>query len=423
MRTGTALDSPLSFLADPFDPVRPEFVQNPYALYAVLREQAPVFYNADRHWWLISKYEDVHFCLRDRNFTKVLNNSEQSCPFGGFIQRLKSLSNEMFMGVKQPAIDLKGFISNYDPPQHTKIRTPLNQRFSKQSVQMLTDEIAQYARQLWDDVENQTGAFDLLEHYAFPLSSHFAFKQIGIPQESKEICDLLRELMLCFDPVLAERDKLEETTARLAALLKPIVLERKRQPANDSITDLLKHKAEGRSLSHDTVLANALYLVMAAFESTAFLIGNGVLALLRNPDQFELLRANPTYIERAVDELARFEASGQIVPYFIKENVELRSKLLKKGETVHLLIGSANRDPAIFDEPDRLDILRPNSNRHLAFGAGTHFCLGSHLARLLAQVAISTLVQRAPGIKLAHDKISYRMPIRIRCLESLPVVL
>jgi cytochrome P450 len=203
--------------------------------------------------------------------------------------------------------------------------------------------------------------------------------------------------------------------------LRGLIADKRRHPDERLMSKLIDAADAGEQLSDRELVATCIMLFFAGHETTVNLIGNGTLALLRNPDQLNLLRRRPELINSAVEELARFDSSGQMTFRFALEDVELRGKVIHRGEPIAVVIGSANRDPSVFADPDKLDITRTD-NPHLAFGSGHHYCLGSGLARIEARIAISVLLDRLPGMALLADQQQWNRSIGLRGLTALPVV-
>lgn len=199
-----------------------------------------------------------------------------------------------------------------------------------------------------------------------------------------------------------------------------LIIEREKKPKKDLISNLIASRNDGKKLSQDEILAFCAMLFSVGQETTENLIGNGILALLRHPDEMKKLKREPTIIKSAVEELLRYDSPVQIVARIATQDVAVGSKIVKAGGRVHLCLGAANRDPAQFSQPDILDLTR-GENRHIPFGCGIHYCLGAALARAQGQIAINRIIQRLPNLKLSTDNLKWRKSIVLRGLESLPV--
>ncbi len=312
-----------------------------------------------------------------------------------------------------------------DPPDHTRLRGLVNKAFTPRVVEMLRPRIQQIVDGLLDAADG-AGAMDLIEDFAYPIPVIVICEMLGVPVEDRERfkkwgLDIARGLDAIWLPPDSEVTQRSMASRRaLSDYFRALIAERRTAPRNDLLSALIAAEEAGDKLSEEELLATCILLLVAGHETTVNLIGNGTLALLRHPDQLRLLRENPGLIGSAVEELLRFDGPVQRTARIPSEDVTIRGCTIAKGEMVMPFIGAADRDPAQFPDPDRLDIAR-GDNRHIAFGWGIHFCLGAPLARVEGQIAINTLVQRLPKLSLATDKPEFRQSLTLRGLSALPV--
>jgi len=389
-----------------FNPMDPEFIADPYPTYHRLRAEDPV-HHSPLGFWVLTRYEDVVAALRDPRLVKE--------PIAAFVAAR--------FGAAMPAMGLS--MLDRDPPDHTRLRGLVNKAFTPRVVEALRPHIQKIVDGLLARVEG-AGTMDLIEEFAYPLPVTVICQMLGVPVEDRErfkqwgldIARGLDAILLPPDSDVARRS----VAARhaLADYFRGLIAERRAAPRGDMLSDLIAAEEAGDKLSEDELLATCILLLVAGHETTVNLIGNGTLALLRHPDQLRRLRENPGLIASAVEELLRYDGPVQRTARIPSADVTFDGLTIGKGEMVMPFIGAADRDPAQFPDPDRLDITRTD-NRHIAFGWGIHFCLGAPLARVEGQIAIGTLVQRLPKLALATDRPEYRQSLTLRGLTTLPV--
>jgi len=312
-----------------------------------------------------------------------------------------------------------------DPPDHTRLRGLVVKAFTARRVEDMRPRIQEIVDQTIDAVMAQ-GHMDLIEDFAFRLPVTIICDMLGIPEDHREVFyKSSRDGGRLLDPVPLTPDEIKQGNAgnMMAQMYFQQLFElRRKTPADDLITQLLQAEEDGSKLTNEELTANIILLFGAGHETTVNLIGNGLLALHRNPDQMALLKSNPALITNAIEEFLRYDSSVQMTGRVTLEDIEdLGGKRIPKGESVLCLLGSANRDPAVYpDRPDQLDITRPNV-RPLSFGGGIHFCLGAQLARIEAEVAISTLLRRLPELKLDDaENPRWRPTFVLRGLKEMP---
>jgi hypothetical protein len=312
-----------------------------------------------------------------------------------------------------------------DPPDHTRLRGLVVKAFTARRVEDMRSRIQQIVDETLDRIAPQ-GRMDLIEDFAFRLPVTIICDMLGIPEEHREAFYAgSRDGGRLLDPVPMSRAEIDQANAgNTGAQLyfQQLFEMRRRNPGDDLTTQLVQAEEDGKKLTNEELTANIILLFGAGHETTVNLIGNGLLALYRNPDQLALLKANPGLITNAVEEFLRYDSSVQSTARVTLEDIDdLGGKKIPKGETVLCLLGSANRDPAVYpDRPDQLDITRPNV-RPLSFGGGIHFCLGAQLARIEAEVAIATLLRRLPDLRLDDaENPQWRPTFVLRGLKALP---
>ena len=389
-----------------FNPMDPEFIADPYPTYHRLRAEDPV-HHSPLGFWVLTRYEDVVAALRDPRLVKE--------PIAAFVAAR--------FGAAMPAMGLS--MLDRDPPDHTRLRGLVNKAFTPRVVEALRPHIQKIVDGLLARVEG-AGTMDLIEEFAYPLPVTVICQMLGVPVEDRErfkqwgldIARGLDAILLPPDSDVARRSAAARRA--LAEYFRALIAERRAAPRGDMLSDLIAAEEAGDKLSEDELLATCILLLVAGHETTVNLIGNGTLALLRHPDQLRRLREDPGLIGSAVEELLRYDGPVQRTARIPSADVTFDGLTIGKGEMVMPFIGAADRDPAQFPDPDRLDITRTD-NRHIAFGWGIHFCLGAPLARVEGQIAISTLVQRLPKLALATDRPEYRQSLTLRGLTTLPV--
>ncbi len=389
-----------------FNPMAPEFLADPYPTYHRLRAEDPVHCNP-LGFWVLTRYDDVVAMLRDPRFVKEPMIAAVAARFG----------------IAPGTIGLS--MLDRDPPDHTRLRSLVSKAFTPRVVERLRPHIQEIVDGLLDRVEG-AGAMDLIEQFAYPLPVMVICELLGVPVEDHErfkewSLDLARGLdaiMLPPDSEVAQRSG----AARhgLTTYFRELIAARRAAPRDDLMSALIAAEEAGDKLSPDELLASCILLLVAGHETTVNLIGNGTLALLRHPAERRRLRENPGLIASAVEELLRYDGPVQRTARMPGEDVAIGGRTIAKGEMVMPFIGAADRDPAQFPDPDRLDITRAD-NRHIAFGLGIHFCLGAPLARVEGQIAINTLVQRLPKLALATERPEYRQSLTLRGLKALRV--
>jgi cytochrome P450 len=311
-----------------------------------------------------------------------------------------------------------------DPPDHTRLRSLVHKAFTPRIIAQLRPTIQQLTDDLLDQMQAQAGKpVDLIAGLAYPLPVAVICALLGVPQADHHQFHgwsdaIARSLDLTEET--AVYDAAAESAVALTGYLEDLLAERRARPQDDLFSALVAVEEEGERLSTAELFATCALLLIAGHETTVNLIGNGTLALLRHPDQWQRLRAEPGLAESAVEELLRYDSPVQLTSRMACEEFEYKGSTFRRGQGVAFLLGAANHDPARFAEPARLDLARAD-NRHLAFGSGIHYCLGAPLARLEGEIAFSTLARRLPNLALTTEQVTYRDNYVLRGLTALPV--
>jgi cytochrome P450 len=398
--------------APPFDVRDPAFLANPYPIFHKLRAVAPVF-KAPFGRWFITRYDDTQQLLRDRRFGKDYDNPD-------------ALMNRFGpTALQEPAVvELTHMMLMRDPPDHTRLRGLVAKAFTARRIEAMRERVQQLTGTLLDKVI-PLGRMDLIRDLAFPLPVLVICELLGIPEkdQARFVTGSASggALLNPTPPTRAEMDNANRGTLESGAYFGALFERRRRDPRDDLITQLVQAEEAGDRLSTAELRANVSLLFAAGHETTVNLIGNGFLALLRHPGQWRMLRDDPSLIANAIEEILRFESPVQAVARTAAEPIELSGVTLEPHAIVVSLVGAANRDPAVFENPDRFDIARTDL-RPLSFGGGIHFCLGAQLARIEAAVVFETVLRRLPDLRLVepeHPK--WRSSFTLRGLTELPV--
>jgi cytochrome P450 len=406
----------LTHYRQPFMPYllfRKRTTDNPYPFYARLRRD-PFYWDALIKQWVVTSYQDVAAVLAEprfshQQFTLSSWGIEEPPPVvGREFRRLNSSMGRQMLFL--------------DAPEQTRQRSLVAKQFTPRVIARLQDQIQEITDSLLDSAAPK-GRMDVIADLAFPLPATVIAQMLGVP------ADEAPQFKKWSDDFIAYIGGATTLTQDLAAYLslddlhdyfRTALALRRDQPQEDVMTLLLQAESEGERLTEEEIIANCLLLLAAGHETTTQLIGNGLLALLRHPEQLEKLRADPTKIGPAVEELLRYDSPVQWTSRVTREAFTWRGHEFASGQMVSIALASANRDPTQFPEPDYLDITRAE-NRHMAFGTGPHFCLGASLARMEGQIALGTLLTRFPHLRLEQPNVQWTGNFTFRALRSLPV--
>jgi len=394
----------------------PRFVSDPYPLYRWLREHEPVRKDPLAPVWVLTRYDDVMEMLRDPRYRKDT--------FA--IERLPELVREQLDVETDEARVEIGAVSMLflDPPRHTRVRAAFSRAFTPASLAQLRPRIELIASKRIERVA-ASGQMDVIADLAYPLPVIVIAELLGFPPEDyprikKWSDDFAASLSL--NATSAQQTQAGKSREEIREYFDEVVVQLKKKPQDTLLSRLLESEDDSEGLNREEIFSNCVLLLSAGHETTTNLIGNGMLALLRDRDQWELLARQPELIESAVDELLRFDSPVQWTSRVSGEGIKVGGQTIPSGEIVLGCVGAANRDPTKFIEPDRLDIRRTD-NKHLSFGTGIHFCIGAALARMEAQIAIGQLAQRFPRMELAEKKVNWLKGLTFRGVTRLPVKL
>jgi cytochrome P450 len=394
-----------------FFPIRKELRADPHPYYRRLRERDPVHRSRLADGWVLSRYEDVLGVLRDPTWSSDERHWNR---YGRYRARGARA------GIPDPYEEKRSSMLRIDPPDHTRLRSLVSKAFTPRAVEAMRPRIALLVDELLAKVEPQR-RMELVGDLAAPLPVIVIAEMLGVPAAEHEKFRHLSDeaVRLLGDGAMAEKKRGVAGMHALSDYFAGIVEARRARPQADLISALVAAEEAGDRLSMAEMLATLVLLLVAGNETTTKLIGNAVLSLLRNPNELERLRADPGLMTNAVEEFLRFDGPVQLTSRMALEDRPLcGGRMAKKGQQIVLLLAAANRDPAAFEEPDRLDVGRRDV-RHLAFGQGIHFCLGAQLARLEATVALDAVVTRLPGLRLADANVRWSSNTVLRGPEEL----
>lgn len=379
---------------DRYNLISPGAIANPYPIYHRLQAEDPV------HWsdllssgaWVLTRYADCAAAMRDPRLADIYG---------------KTL-----------------WMLGLDLPEHNKFRMLVQKAFTSRVVEGMRLRIQTVVDDLISTVQD-AGRMDVMRDLAYPLPGIVIAELLGIlPQDRDQFQKWSEDFGILLGtghPTPDITSRAERSVLELADYLRNVVKQRREHPENDLITNLVTVEDQGEALSEEELLGICVLLIWAGNETTTHLIGNGLLALLRHPDQLQKLKDEPSSIATAVEELLRYDTPVQWTSRIVQEDFELHGKSIRKKQRLVVIWGAANRDPAQFPDPDRLDINR-QPNQHLGFGGGGHFCVGAALARIEVQIALNTILRRLPALQLETETLEWLDHSAFKGLKSLPVV-
>lgn len=387
----------------------PEVLANPYPLYARLRDEDPVHWDPYLHAWVVTRYQDVievfHRFSADRTPTP---------------ERLAALGMEGLAPIAQVMVRQMLFM---DPPDHTRVRKLAAAAFTPRRVEQMRLRVQEIANSLIDSVI-EAGEMDAMEAIANPLPAIVTAEMFGIPASDhrmlKDWSQDFAEMLGNFQHNPGRATQVRRSLEGMTEYFSEAVKQQRTHPTAGLISAMTSAEVEGDRLTQEEVVANLIITMVGGQETTTNLVGNGLLTLLRWPDEMRRLRDDPSLMPSAVEELLRFESPSQHTARLAVADVEMGGKLIKQRDAVIAVMGAANRDPERFQDPDRLDLSRQD-NRHTAFAWASHFCFGAPLARLEGQIVLTTLLRRMPEIQLKSSPIEWRANLGLRGLTALPV--
>ena len=401
---------------DHADLLSEEAVADPYPLLAALREHDPVHWSTKYRSWFVTRFDDVSASLRDGRFS-----SDRITPY----RRAKLEGPGIDPALRSAFGVLENWMVFKDPPDHTRLRKLLSRAFTPRAVSRIRPRVAEIADELLDAaVADGAGRTDLIRDVSYPLTASVIAEMLGVPRTDqdrfKDWSDQITGLVFGGMSDADRHTVGANGMAELTEYLSDLVTAHERRPADDLLSALITARDDDDALSHDEVISTGVLLLFAGHETTTNLIGSGMLALLRHPEQRRLLDTDPALMASAVEEILRFDGPAKTVARVMSSDVELRGRTLRRGQRVFLSPSAGNRDPEVFHEPDTFDITR-RQGRQLGFGVGMHYCLGAPLARLEASVAIPRVLERLPGLRFSDDRLQWAPVLLSRGMHSFPV--
>jgi cytochrome P450 len=394
----------------PLDLTDPAVVADPYPAFSQARSVAPVQWHEGLGLWLAFTHAEANAVLRDRRLGRIWRDREPGERFESFNLIHRNAILEM------------------EPPHHTRLRRLISTAFARGHVERLRPWVEELAGRLVDGLIERSGGsepVDLLTGMAEQLPVAVIAELLGVPEADRS---LLRPWsnaivkMYEYDRTRQREDDAERAADEFVAYLRALAAERRKNPGDDLVSHLVSVRdAEGDRLTEDELVTTCILLLNAGHEATVNVTGNGTLALLRNPDQLARLRDDRALLPTAIEELMRFDSPLQLFERTATEDVEIGGVTVAAGQKIAALLGSANHDPAVFADPESLDVGRAD-NPHISFGAGVHFCIGAPLARVELQASFGALLDRTSSLELGGEPVR-RPEFVIRGLADLPVVL
>ncbi|MDP9238316.1 MAG: cytochrome P450 [Chloroflexota bacterium] len=385
----------------------PAFQRDPDPVLDDLRQRDPVHHDEQLARWLLTRHDDVDALLRDRTLSADPRNGAP----GTFMSLFSAPDGQ------EPSILF------LDAPEHDRLRGLVSKAFTPRAVEQMRPRIQQIVDDLLDAVAD-TQSFDLIGAFAGPLPTIVIAEMLGVdPADRVDFKRWSDDGVMAFDPLLTPemRERVMASNAELEAYFRRAIAERRAEPKADLISSLIAVEEDGVRLTDEEMVTMCALLLAAGNVTTTDLIGNGTLALLQNPDQFQKLREAPELIRNAVEEMLRYDSPVVETGRIPLEAVEIRGCPIGARESIVPVMGAANHDPEVYPDPHRFDVTRADTH-HQSFGGGIHFCLGAPLARLEAQLAINALVQRFPRLHLGDEPLEYRRIPGFRGLVRLNVL-
>ncbi len=402
-----------------YNPFEPGYAEDPYRQFALLREHDPVHESLAGPWMLF-RYEDVNRLLRDASLSVEEDRSTRVGPRAEVFERLLAQSEQ---GEERRSRGTRAML-NLDPPDHTRLRRLVSKAFTPRMIEGLRPLVARLVDEHLDAVA-AAGRMDVIADLAFPLPFTVISEMLGMPAADRDqLRDWSHAIVKLLDPVITEEEINEafESSDAMTDHVHEVIDWKREHPADDLLTALIRAEEDGDRLSPDELRDQVVLLFIAGHETTVNLIGNGTLALLRHPDQLARWRDDPALDANAVDELLRYDSPVQFSRRITIEPLEIGGRTIPARTFVLAGLASSNRDPAQWGPTaDELDLGRADANQHVAFGSGTHFCLGAALARLEGQVALGRLIRRFPDLAVADPGPAWNGRLNLRGLERLPI--
>ncbi|WKT33664.1 cytochrome P450 family protein [Bacillus cereus] len=389
-----------------------QFKEDAYEIYKESRKKQPILFVNQVEIgkeWLITRYEDALPLLKDNRLKKDWTNV--------FSQDTKN----MYLSVDN-SDHLTTHMLNSDPPNHSRLRSLVQKVFTPKMIAQLDGRIQRIADDLISNIERK-GTLNLVDDYSFPLPIIVISEMLGIPKEDQAKFRIWSHAVIASPETPEEIKETEKQLSEFITYLQYLVDIKRKEPKEDLVSALILAESEGHKLSARELYSMIMLLIVAGHETTVNLITNTVLALLENPNQLQLLKDNPKLIDSAIEEGLRYYSPVEVTTArWAAEPFQIHHQTIQKGDMVIIALASANRDETVFENPEIFDITREN-NRHIAFGHGSHFCLGAPLARLEAKIAITTLFNRMPELQIKgnREEIKWQGNYLMRSLEELPL--
>ena len=394
-----------------------EFMLDPYPLLRQLREEDPVHWSDSIGGWILTRYDDMMITFKDT----------------GHFSNEGRLAKAVAYLPPETRAEFKTFEDHYrqrslihsDPPDHTRLRSLVTKAFNARVVEGMRPRMQEIVNEVIDAAQ-QAGGMDVIKDLAIPLPVTVLAEILGVPKADVHLFKDWADGLLAFQglnkPPVEVLQRSQQAILGIRGYLGALLKEKRKNPDQYLLSELAAAESEGEKLSESELLNTCITLLVAGHETTTSLIGNGLWALLRHPDQCQLLKDDPSLLTSAIEEMLRYESPVARQPRLMKVETEMGGKQLRPGEMVFQMLNAANRDPAYFTDPDQFDIRR-QKNRHIAFGFGPHFCVGALLARTEGQVVFSTLLARVPHIRLVDEKPDWDVhKPNSRMLKTLPVL-
>lgn len=397
-----------------YDPRRPDVIQNPVPALRHLQEHDPVHWSDSLKAWVVTRYDDCKFVALDPRFSA---------------ERMKAFFSYLPPEKREKVKNLEWSIGLWavflDPPDHTRLRKLMNRGFTSRALKNMEPRIAGLVDELLNAaLKKSNGKMEFIDDFAYPLPALVIMDLLDAPRERLE--DFKRwseELVLFVGGALVTEDKYrraEQATSEMIECFRDLIQQRRRHPGQDMISALIAAEETGDMLSEEELVANCILLLFGGHETTKNLLANGLLYLIRNPDQAERLRREPQLAQSAVEEMLRVDGPSGAMMRVALEDVELHGTVIGKGQRVYVMQNAANRDPRVFSEPDRFDIGREN-NRQITFGHGVHFCIGAPLARMEGRIAFPRILARMTDLKLLRDEPDWLDSVIFRGMRTMPI--
>jgi cytochrome P450 len=380
-----------------FDPSDAEFLENPYPVLNGLRESTPLFYDAGRERWFVTRHEDVRNCLRDkrlgRNFRHVMTPEEIGVP------PLDPRWESFWDSERWSLLWL-------EPPDHTRLRKLVAAAFTPRSVEALREPAHDLARELLEPLA-EAGEMELLYDYAQPYSIAVICRMLGVPLDRhRDLLDWSHRMVKMYEfevPLEAARAA-NQAAADFQEYVHELIGERREHPREDMVTALVQARVDGGRLSDDEIVSTVIVLLNAGHEASVNTLGNGMRAFAQHPDQWQRVVDGSVPAAAAGEEMIRFDPPLQLFErWVLTEDFAVGDVPIPRGAKVALLFGAANRDPRVFERPDEFDVARENAAQHIGFGGGIHVCIGAPLARIELEASLEALRRAWPDFQLVEE--------------------